>query len=191
MNFANGALTEAVYYILLSLLEPRHGYGIMQNAESLSNGRVKLAAGTLYGALNTLLEKGWITALPGEKNSRKKEYVITETGRETLRQEAYFDTWLIRILINQCKTFYRRRPPEPAELTEDIPQVTSEETPLLEALMALPRKQRVTLELHYIEGYSVAETARILRLPEGTVKWRLKRGRELLKQSLNREEARA
>ena len=111
--------------------------------------------------------------------------------RETLRQEAYFDTWLIRILINQCKTFYRRRPPEPAELTEDIPQVTSEETPLLEALMALPRKQRVALELHYIEGYSVAETARILRLPEGTVKWRLKRGRELLKQSLNREEARA
>ncbi|MBQ8962362.1 MAG: RNA polymerase sigma factor [Clostridia bacterium] len=111
--------------------------------------------------------------------------------RETLRQEAYFDTWLIRILINQCKTFYRRRPPEPAELTEDIPQVTSEETPLLEELMALPRKQRVTLELHYIEGYSVAETARILRLPEGTVKWRLKRGRELLKQSLNREEARA
>ena len=111
--------------------------------------------------------------------------------RETLRQEAYFDTWLIRILINQCKPFYRRRPPEPAELTEDIPQVTSEETPLLEALMALPRKHRVTLELHYIEGYSVAETARILRLPEGTVKWRLKRGRELLKQSLNREEARA
>ena len=87
MNFGNGALTEAVYYILLSLLEPRHGYGIMQNAESLSNGRVKLAAGTLYGALNTLLDKGWITALPGEKNSRKKEYVITETGRETLRQE--------------------------------------------------------------------------------------------------------
>ena len=111
--------------------------------------------------------------------------------RETLRQEAYFDTWLIRILINQCKTFYRRRPPEPAELTEDIVQVSSEETPLLETLMALPRKQRVTLELHYIEGYSVAETARILSLPEGTVKWRLKRGRELLKQSLNREEARA
>lgn len=110
--------------------------------------------------------------------------------RETLRQEAYFDTWLIRILINQCKTFYRRRPPEPAELTEDIVQVPSEETPLLEALMALSRKQRVTLELHYIEGYSVAETARILRLPEGTVKWRLKRGRELLKESLNREEAR-
>ena len=72
------ALTEAVYYILLSLLTPRHGYGIMQNVDALSGGRLKLAAGTLYGAINSLLEKGWIMALPGEKDSRKKEYLITE-----------------------------------------------------------------------------------------------------------------
>ena len=84
---ANLALTEAVYYILLSLLVPRHGYGIMQNADMLSGGRVKLAAGTLYGAINSLLEKGWIMALPGEKDSRKKEYVITELGREMLNKE--------------------------------------------------------------------------------------------------------
>ena len=57
---SNTALTEAVYYILLSLTEPMHGYGIMQNVESLSNGRVRLAAGTLYGAISSLLEKGWI-----------------------------------------------------------------------------------------------------------------------------------
>ena len=81
------ALTEAVYYILLSLLTPRHGYGIMQNAEALSGGRVKLAAGTLYGAINSLLEKGWIMALPGEKDSRKKEYVITEDGKSILKAE--------------------------------------------------------------------------------------------------------
>ena len=81
------ALTEAVYYILLSLLTPRHGYGIMQNAEMLSAGRVKLAAGTLYGAINSLLEKGWIMALPGEKDSRKKEYVITEDGKAVLKAE--------------------------------------------------------------------------------------------------------
>ena len=62
----NPALTEAVYYILLSLLEPLHGYGIIQNVEQLSGGRVRLAAGTLYGAINTLLEKDWITALTGE-----------------------------------------------------------------------------------------------------------------------------
>ena len=83
----NPALTEAVYYILISLLEPLHGYGIIQNVEQLSDGRVRLAAGTLYGAINTLLEKGWITALTGEADSRKKEYVITETGRDMLQKE--------------------------------------------------------------------------------------------------------
>ena len=81
------ALTEAVYYILLSLDQPLHGYGIMQNAEQLSGGRVRLAAGTLYGALNTLLEKGWIRSLGESENSRKKEYVMTELGREAVRGE--------------------------------------------------------------------------------------------------------
>ena len=80
-------LTEAVYYILLSLDEPLHGYGIMQNVEQLSGGRVRLAAGTLYGALNTLLDKGWIEALPETESSRKKEYRITETGRQTVLAE--------------------------------------------------------------------------------------------------------
>ena len=80
-------LTEAVYYILLSLDEPLHGYGIMQNVERLSGGRVRLAAGTLYGALNTLLDKGWIEALPETESSRKKEYRITETGRQTVLAE--------------------------------------------------------------------------------------------------------
>lgn len=81
------ALTEAVYYILLSLIEPLHGYGIIQNAERLSHGRVRLAAGTLYGAINTLLEKGWIRALPESSDSRKKEYIITEKGTEALKAE--------------------------------------------------------------------------------------------------------
>ena len=84
---SNTALTEAVYYILLSLMQPMHGYGIMQNVEQLSNGRVKLAAGTLYGAINTLLEKGWIISLPDEKDSRKKEYQITDQGKQTLETE--------------------------------------------------------------------------------------------------------
>ena len=83
----NIALTEAVFYILLSLEKPLHGYGIMQNAEKLSNGRVKLAAGTLYGAINTLLEKGWITSVPGENGDRKKEYVITESGKSAVLAE--------------------------------------------------------------------------------------------------------
>ena len=78
------ALTETTYYILLSLTEPRHGYGIMQQAEALSNGRVRLAAGTLYGALSTLCEKGWILLLPVVEGSRKKEYMLTEKGFDVL-----------------------------------------------------------------------------------------------------------
>ena len=81
------ALTEAVYYILLSLVTPRHGYGIMQEAERMSQGRVKLAAGTLYGAINGLLDRGWIKAVPGAEDSRRKEYALTEAGREALNQE--------------------------------------------------------------------------------------------------------
>ena len=83
----NIALTEAVFYILLSLHTPLHGYGIMQNVEALSNGRVRLAAGTLYGAISSMLEKGWIKALPGEASSRTKEYEITESGKEITKNE--------------------------------------------------------------------------------------------------------
>ena len=81
------ALTESTYYILLALYEPRHGYGIMQQVEALSKGRVHLAAGTLYGALNALCDKGWILPLPVADGSRRKEYALTEKGRLILIQE--------------------------------------------------------------------------------------------------------
>ena len=87
MGINTPALTEAVYYILLSLMQPLHGYGIMQNVEQLSGGRLRLAAGTLYGAISSMLDKGWITALDGAADSRKKKYVITEAGRDILRAE--------------------------------------------------------------------------------------------------------
>lgn len=84
---ASPALTEAVYFILLSVIEPMHGYGIMQLTEKLSSGRVRLAAGTLYGAINTLLEKGWIRSVGEGYDSRKKEYVITPAGKAALHGE--------------------------------------------------------------------------------------------------------
>lgn len=111
---ANPALTEAVYYILLSLMEPMHGYGIMQNVERLSGGRVKLAAGTLYGAINTLLEKGWIVAAEDDssgrsfshdKGNRKKEYLITEQGKEVLQDEL---TRLRELLANGTRILERQ-----------------------------------------------------------------------------------
>ena len=81
------ALTEATYYILLSLYTPQHGYGIMQQAEALSHGRVHLAAGTLYGALNRLCDKGWIIQLPVDDGSRRKEYRLTQNGLAILVNE--------------------------------------------------------------------------------------------------------
>ena len=81
------ALTEAVFYILLSLDEPLHGYGIMQNAERLSRGRVRLAAGTLYGALDTLQKRRWIEPAPGGGSGRKKEYRLTDAGRDAVKGE--------------------------------------------------------------------------------------------------------
>ena len=83
----NAPLTEAIYYILLSLMQPMHGYGIIQNVKEMSGGRLVLAAGTLYGALNALCEKGWIMPLPISQDSRKKEYKLTEKGHEVLKNE--------------------------------------------------------------------------------------------------------
>ena len=79
------ALTETTYYILLSLYRPLHGYGIMQRTEELSGGRVRLAAGTLYGALNAMVDRDWIALLPGE--GRKKEYRLTPMGLEVVQKE--------------------------------------------------------------------------------------------------------
>lgn len=82
------AMTEAVYYILLSLQKPNHGYGIIQDTMDLTDGRLELGAGTLYGAINTLLDKGWIQLYSEDKQSRKKkQYLITEDGKWMLRQE--------------------------------------------------------------------------------------------------------
>jgi DNA-binding PadR family transcriptional regulator len=82
-----GALTEAVYYILLSLHTPMHGYGIMQFVKEISNGRVNLGPGTLYGAINTMLSKDWIRALDSDNDSRKKEYEITTIGKNIVLDE--------------------------------------------------------------------------------------------------------
>lgn len=85
-NVKTGALTEVTFFILLSLWTPRHGYGIMKFVEEKTEGRLLLGAGTLYGALSALQEKGWIAPC-GEGHGRKKEFLITPLGREIAAQE--------------------------------------------------------------------------------------------------------
>lgn len=98
-NKERGPLTEAVFYILLSLNKPMHGYGIMQCVKEMSNSRVILAAGTLYGALNTMVNKGWIIPLESEDKGRKKEYQITDLGTIIINDEIH----RLNELLNNAK----------------------------------------------------------------------------------------
>lgn len=86
-------LTEATFLILLSLSPgPKHGYAILKAVESLSEGRVLLSTGTLYGALKRLLEDGLIQRmadpLPNPTDRERKAYILTEHGRRVLNAEA-------------------------------------------------------------------------------------------------------
>jgi DNA-binding PadR family transcriptional regulator len=78
-------LTESTFYTLLALVEPLHGYGIMQKVETLSEGIVKIGPGTLYGALQ-VLEKEALIVKVGEEE-RRKIYAITEKGRQVLKRQ--------------------------------------------------------------------------------------------------------
>jgi DNA-binding PadR family transcriptional regulator len=87
-NIAGGALTETTFLVLLSTYTPNHGYGMMQFIERVTNGRVLLGAGTLYGAVNALLKKKWIAPVGNvEPGSSKKEYVITDLGKQMAEKE--------------------------------------------------------------------------------------------------------
>lgn len=78
-------MSETAYYILLSLLETRHGYGIMQHVEELTNGRIRLGAGTLYGSLSRMEKDRLIKVVLEEE--RRKIYQITADGKSLLKQE--------------------------------------------------------------------------------------------------------
>lgn len=79
----NLPLTETIYYVLLALIEPSHGYAIMQKVEELSDGQVRLAAGTMYGAIENLLKKKLIISIPSD-DPRRKVYLISELGKRVL-----------------------------------------------------------------------------------------------------------
>ena len=82
-------ISEAVFFIVASLAEePRHGYSLLKDIEALSDGRVRLSTGTLYGALRRLLESGWIERFTTKDTSREKQtYRLTPLGRSLLQQE--------------------------------------------------------------------------------------------------------
>ena len=85
-------LREPTVFILLSLSPgPKHGYAILKDVENLSDGRVKLSTGTLYGAIKRLLDRGWIhrvnDPLPNGTERERKAYQLTELGKRVLNAE--------------------------------------------------------------------------------------------------------
>lgn len=85
-------LREPTFYILLALSPgPKHGYAILKNVEELSQGRVLLGTGTLYGAIKRLLDRGWIRRvddpIPNSTDRQRKVYNLTEQGRRVLSSE--------------------------------------------------------------------------------------------------------
>lgn len=110
--------------------------------------------------------------------------------RRALRDEGAFDVWLMRILLNECRNIQRKIRYRALPLEESVAGAVSEppDTGLQEALRRVPEKQRVALLLHHLDGYSIADIARMLRLPESTVRGRIYEGRKRLKALL--EEAR-
>jgi DNA-binding PadR family transcriptional regulator len=83
------ALSEPVLLVLLSLAEqPRHGYAILKDVESMSDGRTLLSTGTLYGALQRLLDNGWTERVEEKSTPRdRRTYRLTSRGRRNLQME--------------------------------------------------------------------------------------------------------
>ena len=105
-----------------------------------------------------------------------------------LRNPQYFETWLTRIVINECKSQLRRRScRDETELSPQLAAPVSPEPELHAALTALKWKYRVVLTLKYVDGYTIEEIARILTLPRGTVASRLDQAKRLLRAQMKGE----
>lgn len=106
----------------------------------------------------------------------------------TLRESEYFETWLTRILINECKRILKKRSAKFQKLSEFTATMESvENRELHDEIAALSVEMRIPLVLHYMEGYPIKTVAQMLKLPESTVKWRLHRARKMLRDEMEKE----
>lgn len=107
---------------------------------------------------------------------------------DTLRDDARFRGWMTRIVVNTSRDMLRRRKFRTEELTDELAAPQAEDAHLDDALQLLDERMRLPIVLHYLEGMSVQEIADALRLPQGTVKNRMHRGRQRLAEILDEED---
>ena len=146
--------------------------------------RMRAAEQVLYRVACTLLDSEAY-----RRDAMQETALRAWEKRDTLRQEQYFQTWAVRIMINVCRTMHRQR--RRMTVTEDVGErpAPQGDTELRLALEALPERYRLPLVLHYLMGFSVEDIARTLRMPSGTVKYRLHQARKALRVELDGEEA--
>ena len=94
-------LTEATFYILLALVTPKHGYAVMQDAEEVSQGTIRLAPGTIYGAFSAL-ETGKLITMVGTEG-RRKIYRVTELGKQVLRDQIHRYQIMLENAVNKSE----------------------------------------------------------------------------------------
>ena len=110
------------------------------------------------------------------------------TGIDGLRRQEYFETWLTRILINECRNILNAR--KRTVPLQSLPEPVCSDTanpPLRDAVLKLEENLRLPLMLHFMEGYRLREIAQILKIPEGTVKTRIARAKKQLKYLMEEE----
>ena len=111
---------------------------------------------------------------------------------DSLRDEKKFRAWMLRIVINTCRTALRKK--KRVVLREEIERTDAEDREeqdeLWQSVCALDERMRLPIVLHYYEGFSVAQIARIMGRPKGTIAIRMKRGRDILRRELSGEEGR-
>ena len=139
---------------------------------------------TLYRVSRSMLSD-WADCADAVQEALKKAW-----EKRSRAECSYFRAWLMRIVINECRNIQRRK--HRLIPVAEIPQSARSEapdTPLRDAVFALPEKLRLPLVLNCLEGFTVAEAARMLCIPVGTVKWRLSKARELLRKELDEAQA--
>jgi len=126
---------------------------------------------------------------PSDREDAVQETVLKAwQNRHKLRDERYIKTWVIRILINECYNIHRRRGREDtADEMPELPVESESNIELYDALHRLDKKLRLPVTLHYIEGYTTQEISKILKIPKGTVLWRLSKARKKLAEMLDPE----
>lgn len=147
--------------------------------------QVLLAEASLYRISKTILKS------ESDCEDAVQEAILKAFEKKnTLKEEAYFKTWLIRILMNECYSILRKKKnylPYEEYLEQQVEMQIEDHSQMYHALQKLPAKIRITVVLFYVEEYSVLEIKSILGIPAGTVKSRLAKGRKLLRKELETE----